>query len=85
MDNENKQLNAVYEKDLDNLLRKMGIKEDFDAGKIKCKFCKETISKENLHSILPQASAFNLICDKPECVIALAEYLDERKKVKTDL
>lgn len=82
-EHEKKQLNAVHEKDLDSLLEKIHLLEAFSAGKLQCKFCKTTITKENLYSILPESGTFNLICDKPECVNALLSYLEERKRSKT--
>ena len=32
MDKENKEINAVHERDLENLLQRLGVKEKFDAG-----------------------------------------------------
>ncbi len=75
-----RKLNTVHERDLDTLLGKMGAKEDFDSGKKNCKFCGKQITNENLYSILPQSGAINMICDDPECITSLTEYLDERKK-----
>src|SRR5688572_20455270 len=74
-----KSLKAVHENDLDNLLEKISKKTDLEEGRLKCKFCSTPINKDNLYSILPEAGAFNFICENSECVNALLVYLDERK------
>lgn len=80
MDKENKEINAVHEKDLDNFLKRLGIKERLENRNFKCKFCKEVITKQNLYSILPESGEINFICDKPICVIAFTEYTAEKSK-----
>lgn len=84
MDRENKEINAVHERDLDNLLQRLGVKEKFESGVFKCKFCNEVITKQNLYSILPESGGINFICDKPACVIAFTEYTAEKSKNKSD-
>ncbi|OGY38651.1 MAG: hypothetical protein A2418_02895 [Candidatus Brennerbacteria bacterium RIFOXYC1_FULL_41_11] len=84
MDRENKEINAVHERDLDNLLQRLGVKDKFDAGEFLCKFCKEAVTKENLYSILPESGGINFVCDKPACVIAFTEYTAEKEKNKPE-
>ncbi len=84
MEQDNKQVNAVHERDLDNLLTRFGVKEKFDAGQIRCKFCDVVVSKENIHSVLPESGEVSIICDKPECIAALLEHLEEKKRTKPE-
>ena len=84
MDRENKEINAVHERDLDNLLQRLGIKKKFESEVFKCKFCNEAITKQNLYSILPESGGINFICDKPACVITFTEYTAEKSKNKPD-
>lgn len=84
MDQDNKQLNAVHESDLINLLERLGIKEKFENNRLKCKFCGDTINIENIYSVLPEAGTVNLICDKPQCITQLLSYLNEKKKIKLE-
>lgn len=84
MDKENREINTVHERDLENLLKRLGVKEKFDAGEFVCKFCNEAITKENLYSILPESGGINFICDKPACVIAFTEYTAEKNKNNPD-
>ena len=80
MDKENKEIKAVHERDLDTLLSKISKKEDFYIGKIKCKFCEEIISKENLYSLYSELGSINFICSKPQCIAKFMEHAANRKK-----
>ena len=84
MDRENKEINAVHERDLDNLLQRLGVKEKLDKGECHCKFCGLVITRENLYSILPESGGINFACDKPMCVIAFTEYTAEKLKNNLD-
>ena len=84
MEQDNQQVNAVHERDLDNLLTRFGIKEKFDDGQIYCKFCDIIVNKENIHSVLPESEGISVICDKPGCITALLGYLDEKKRTKIE-
>lgn len=79
---EKKEINTVHERDLDNLLQRLGIKDKFDANKFKCKFCKDIITNDNIYSVLPESGGINFICNKPPCVIEMTEYLTEKNRNK---
>lgn len=85
MDQEKKKLNAVHEKDLSNLLVQLNLLDKVNAGEIKCKFCSTVITLQNIHSILPESGGFNFVCDAPECVNKLMQYLDEKRLQKEQL
>ena len=85
MEIEKRQISAVHENDLDNVLEGFGIKDRFDSGTLKCKFCGIGVTKDNLYSILPEGGSFSVVCDKPECISALLEHLEEKRKTKSDL
>lgn len=70
-------LNTVYDDDLIKLLEKLGLKEKFDNGQLKCKFTSETITFENLYSIFPESGDIKLVCNKPEAVKQFADYANE--------
>ncbi|KKS41646.1 MAG: hypothetical protein UV05_C0052G0004 [candidate division CPR1 bacterium GW2011_GWA2_42_17] len=84
MDNYSKKINAVHERDLANLLEKLGIRERFEKGKVLCKFCGTPVTIENIHSFLRESAMVNMICAKPECINLLADYMDEKKKITLD-
>jgi len=77
---ERKSVKAVHERDLDKLLTSIGIKNDFDAGKILCKFCKKIITKENVYSFIPESGVVNVACDEPKCILEFNFYVAEKKK-----
>lgn len=84
MEQENKQVSAVHERDLDNLLTRFGVKEKFDSGQMKCKFCGTVVTRENIHSVLPESGEVSVICDKPKCITALLGYLENKKRTKLE-
>ncbi|GBE16360.1 hypothetical protein BMS3Abin15_00174 [bacterium BMS3Abin15] len=84
MEREKKELSTIHERDIDKLLENTGIKNDFLAGKLHCKFCDEIVNRENVYSFLPESGAINVICDKPECVTELLSYVEEKKKKITE-
>lgn len=79
MENDKKEIKAVHERDLDILLEKIAKKDDFHAGNIKCKFCKEVITKENLYSLFSESGSVNFICDKPLCIAEFMDYAANKK------
>ncbi len=79
--NEDKKiLNAIHERDIDTLLKKLNLKEDFDNEKIKCKFCNTVINKKNIYSLFPESGNIKFVCDKPECVNQMLYYIEEKRR-----
>jgi hypothetical protein len=68
---------AVHDQDLENILDGLGILSKFKRGELKCKFCNNTITFEDLHSIFPQSGSIKLVCDSPNCVRELYRLLRE--------
>lgn len=66
-------LKAVYSSDLDSFLENLNLGEKFNKGNIACRYCKRTITKENLYAIVPLNSVVDFCCDQPECVLSLVE------------
>ena len=57
-------LKSVHEHDLEILLEKLGILGKLKHRKLKCTFCKATITFENLQSLFPRSGAIKIACDK---------------------
>jgi len=72
-------IKAVHDQDVEKLFERLGILRKLKEGKLKCKFCKATITSENLHSLFPQSGAIKVVCDKIECVKELSNLLREGK------
>jgi len=77
-----KTLNAIHERDIDSLLERLKMKDDFENGKIKCKFCSTIINKDIIYSLFPESGDIKFVCDNPECVTEMLEYIEEKKKNK---
>lgn len=72
-------VSVVHDDDLENFLEALGILGKFQHGKLLCKFCKTSITFENLHSVFPQSGDIKIVCDKPDCVRQLSDLLREGK------
>jgi len=79
-----KTLNAIHERDIEDFLEKLGIKEDFNNNKIKCKFCDAIVNKENIYSLFRESGAIKLVCDNPKCINKMMIYIEEKKKKNND-
>jgi hypothetical protein len=70
-------LDAVFDEELEELLERLGLIGDFRTGNLKCAFCGDVITWENLHSIFPDSGQIKVSCSKSECVEQLALRLQE--------
>ncbi len=71
-------VHAVHDDDLQAVLEALGLARAFAKGELRCKFCDDVMTWENLHSLFPEGGAIKLVCDKPECATALLEHLNAR-------
>jgi len=74
-----KDLHVIHNDQLIELIEKLGFLEELKAGKIKCKFTGTIITFENLHSIFPESGSIKFVCDSPEAIKLLSEYINEKK------
>lgn len=58
---------AVYDDDLDGVLKKMGLYEDIKIGKYKCKSCNCLITRQNLGLIKNENGAIQIYCISTGC------------------
>lgn len=72
-------VSVVHDDDLENFLEALGVLGKFQRGELLCKFCKTSITFENLHSVFPQSGDIKIVCDKPDCVRQLSDLLREGK------
>lgn len=72
-------LNAVYDDDLMDVLKELGVHNDFVQGKLRCAFCGDTITWENLYSLFPDRGAVKFSCNKPECVKQLVTRVEDQE------
>ena len=79
MENEKKEIKAIFEKDLKEALSRIGLLQKISKNELLCKFCRTPVVIEIIHSIIPESGAHNVVCNKPECVIKITEYLAEKR------
>jgi hypothetical protein len=72
-------LNAVHDDDLMDVLQELGVQEDFLHRRLRCAFCKTTITEDNLFSLFPDTGTVNFSCNKPECVKRLVSKVEAQK------
>lgn len=62
------ELDLIYDEDLMPALDKLGVKEDFVNGNLKCLFCDKTVTLENLYSFFLNNGIVKMVCNDEECV-----------------
>lgn len=63
------EVNAILGEEFDKLLEKLGVLEEFEAGKYRCVCCGELLTRENVLIVFPLSeSNIGFVCEKPECV-----------------
>ncbi len=71
MNRQKKNIEAVYKHDLYQLLKNLGLLDEFKKGDIKCQFCKDQINKKNFGAIFPLAEKIFFSCSRLECITKL--------------
>ena len=72
-------LKAVLDSDLDVVLERLGLLRKFDEGELKCSFCGDAVTQDNLHAIYPDRGVVKVSCSRAECVEQLLLRLQELK------
>ena len=62
-----KTIQTIYDEDLPKLLSSLGLKDDFDNGRIRCSFCGEIVTKDNLLTIFSDGKEIKFSCNKESC------------------
>jgi len=64
-----RQINAVLGEEFDELLKELGVINDFNAGNYKCNICGDTIGPKNVLLIYPKSEDdIGFICKKSTCL-----------------
>jgi hypothetical protein len=67
----NHKLEAVFDSDLESILKDLGMLDKLNNGSLRCYYCKEVISLSNLQYIFPKKGQIVVSCNKPDCVLRL--------------
>jgi len=68
-------IEVLHEKDLKQFLEELGKYNDFENDRLLCKFCKESVSMNNIYGIFIIENDIELVCDNDMCY---NKYLIER-------
>lgn len=77
INNEGK-LQVVHDDNLLKLLENLQLSGKLNRGELKCKFCQTIISFDNLAAVFPESDTIKIVCNSPECVLELSNYLNEK-------
>ena len=69
-------LRAIYDDDLLEFLKNLGVLHDIQAGRMRCKFCREPVTLETLLAVLPESGSVRAICSGPSCSKQLSDYAE---------
>lgn len=65
------EVKAVWESELEPLLRSLSIWEPLLLGELTCAWCGRTVDLENLGAIIPQQDKVKVVCDHAPCISSL--------------
>jgi len=71
-------LQAVFDDELEALLKNLDLYNSFAAGKLGCAFCRDVITWENLNAVFPDGGIVKVGCTRPSCVAALVEKVNSK-------
>jgi len=67
-----KELLAIGDSDLRELLASLGLADSMARGELLCKYCRDAVTEGSLAAIFPEGGTIKVICHKPKCLGALA-------------
>ena len=78
MKKDKERIKAIHDDHLFELLKNLGLYDNILKGLVKCKFCKEVITLENLSAIIPDSGNIGFACDSPKCLRKFNGFLNEK-------
>ena len=78
MKKDKERLKAIHDDNLISLLTNLNLIDDVNSSMVKCKFCKGTITIENICAVIPDTGNIGLSCDKPNCLAKLNSFLNQK-------
>ena len=70
-------IKAVYDADLEMLLKRLGMYDDVVSKKCRCIFCGEPITLDTLDSIIPSGNDILFSCTSHACRLRLTEGMSD--------
>ncbi len=75
--NDREKINAVHDDELVNFLMGIDMYHPVIGGVCKCKFCKKTITLQNITTVFPESGEIKFVCDDMKCALKFRKYLQE--------
>jgi hypothetical protein len=72
-------LYAVDDKDLTDILKRLGIYDDVSSGRTRCYFCNRPVTMENLGGLFKHEGQIRLVCNDIRCLYEAA-WLTARRR-----
>lgn len=71
------ELPVFHKEDTESIFRQIGLWEDFRSGRLKCAFCHQVITGENLKCIFSEKGEIALVCSNSACAdLSLQKRID---------
>jgi hypothetical protein len=67
------EINAVYEEDIPGTLEAMGLREEYESGRLRCTICGQSVADGGLGAARRSGSRFQVACRRLDCVRKLSE------------
>lgn len=68
MKNKIQKIEAVFDKDLEKVLKGLNLYEKILKGEIRCHFCKINITLKNLQFVFTKDNKIKISCDNKACI-----------------
>ena len=69
----NDTIRALYSDDFSRFMSEAGLLEHFNNGDLCCRYCRQIITIDNLHALIPALESWEMCCTEPKCVVKFAE------------
>jgi len=76
-----KEINLVHDNNLLDFLRNIKMLDSIHNGKVKCKFCKDKMTVDNINSIFSEEKTIKFCCVTPKCITDFSEYLNNKNEI----
>jgi len=60
-------ITAVHERELERVLKRLGLLKKVERGEIRCPFCGRILTVNSIGAIAP-LDGVKLVCDNPKCI-----------------
>lgn len=77
MKDDSQKISAVFDKDLEKVLRDLGLYDQLVAGEIKCIFCGSVITLSNLEFIFSKNGRIVISCNSSKCKYQMKENISK--------